>query len=255
MDLPDIIDNKFPNFLDNAENRRIAINEAVKEHKLRKAGKDTRNFQVVSKASSDRHVKVDILFPLNILWDAASLGRNQFFDSPFYWLRDTIDFLLNSTDAVVGVRQHPRERVFKQFGTGDKLGEYLIKRFGHHPRFYFISCDEKINTYLLIENCKIVLPYTSTVGIEAAMMGKTVILESNVYYNNQPFVLTARSKEDYFQKIKKAYEKKDGAAYQSGKGIKNQESGWLLYFLVNKCIGAFSDFGLDPEDFEKWTQK
>lgn len=253
-DLPDIIENKFPNFLDSDENRQIAINEAIKEHELRKGGMDSRGFQVVSTAASDRPVKVDILFPLNILWDAASLGRNQYFDSPFYWLHETIDFILKNTNASIVVRQHPRERVFERYGTGKILGEYLLKQFGHHQRFKFISCNEKINTYLLIEKCKVVLPYTSTVGIEAALMGKKVILESSVYYKNQPFVIKASSKQDYFDKIKKAYEE-FGTVHQTFTVSEGHDRGWLLYFLVNKCIGAFSDFGLDPLDFEKWTLK
>ena len=253
-DLPGIIEDNLSDFLDSYENKQIAINDAIKEHKLRKSGKDSRAFQVVSATESDTPVKVDILIPLNILWDAASLGRNQFFESPFYWLHETIDFILNHTDANVVVRQHPRERVFEVYGTGKILGEYLQQKFGNHSRFKFISCNENINSYLLIEKCKVVLPYTSTVGIEAALMGKTVILESSVYYRDQPFVIKANSKQDYFEKIKKYYEEFD-PTHQSLNQNESHAIGWLFYFLLNKCIGVFSDFGLDPADFEKWAPK
>jgi hypothetical protein len=253
-DLPDIIENNMPDFLDSDENKQIAINNGIKEHKLRKNGKDSGAYQIVSTIESDMPVEVDILILLNILWDSASLGRNQFFESPFYWLQETIDFILKNTDAKVVVRQHPRERVYEKYGTGRILGEYLQYQFGNHPRFKFIFCNENINTYLLIKKCKVVLPYTSTVGIEAALMGKRVILESSVYYKDQPFVIKASSKKEYFEKIKKFYEEFD-PAHQNFANNEGHDRGWLLYFLVNKCSGVFSDFGLDPSDFEKWTPK
>ncbi len=180
-DLPDIIENNMLDFLDSDKNKQIAKDCAIKEHNLRKNAKDSRSYQVVPTTESDMPVEVDILIPLNILWDAASLGRNQFFESPFYWLCETIDYILKYTNAKVAVRQHPGERRYKQYGTGKILGEYLRDKFGNYSRFKFIACDENINTYLMIKKCKVVLPYTSTVGLEAALMGKKVILESNVY--------------------------------------------------------------------------
>lgn len=253
-DLLDIIKNNMPEFMDSKENRLIAINEAIKEHTLRRNGKDSRAYQIVSTDKSDPAVEVDILIPVNILWDAASLGKNQFFETPLCWLHETIDFILTNTTAQVVVRQHPAEREFEIYGTGKKLGEFLQKKFRGDSRCKFISCNDNINTYLLIERCKVVLPYTSTVGIEAALMGKTVILESNVYYKDQPFVHKANSKKDYFEKIKKAYEE-FGIAHQALAPNQSNETGWLLYFLLNKCSTVYSNFGLDPMDFEKWAPK
>ena len=250
-DLPDIIEKNMTDFLDSEENKQIAKNEAIKEHKLRKNGEDSRTYQIVSTNKSDMAVEVDILIPINIFWDAASLGRNRFFETPLFWLQETIDFILTKTTARVVVRQHPGEREFELYGTGKKLGEYLLNQFNNHPRFRFISCNDNINTYLLIEQCKVVLPHTSTVGIEAALMGKKVIIESSVYYKDQPFVVKAESKEDYFCKIKHFYEKFD----RSQKNLKDNisyEKSLLLYFMLTRCSIVESNFGLDPLDFEKW---
>lgn len=253
-DLPDTVKKNMTDFLDSTENKQIAINEAIKEHKLRKNGQDARTYQIVSTCKSDTPVEVDILIPINILWDAASLGKNQFFESPLFWLQETINFILTKTTARVVVRQHPAEREFEIYGTGKKLGEYLQNQFGNHPCFRFISCNDNINTYLLLEQCKVVLPHTSTVGIEAALMGKKVIIESSVYYKDQPFVVKAESKEDYFNKIKQFYEEYD----QFHNNIKDNigyENALLLYFLLTQCSIVESNFGLDPLDFENWTPR
>ncbi len=67
-------------------------------------------------------------------------------------------------------------------------------------------------------------------------------------------MIKAGSKKDYFEKIKKYYEEFD-TIQQTFSQNQELDKGWLLYFLLNKCNGIFSDFGLDPSDFEKWTQK
>ena len=254
FDLPDIINKNVPEFLDSKKNRKIAISEGIKEHKLRKQGQDSRAYQIVSTYKSDIPPEADILIPVNILWDAASLGRNRFFETPLHWLIETIEFILSKTTAKIVVRQHPGERRFEIYGTGKKLGEYLRNKFLDHPRLRFISYNDNVNTYLLIEKCKVVLPYTSTVGLEAALMGKKVILESTVYYKDQTFVQSADSKKDYFEKIKKAYEEFD-TGRQASDPVPGGDTGWILYFLLNKCNAVYSDFGLDPKDFEKWTKK
>jgi len=251
-DLPDIIEKNMTDFLDSEENKQIAKNEAINEHKLRKGGQDSRTYQIVSTSESDMPVEVDILIPINIFWDAASLGRNRFFENPLFWLQETIDFILTKTTARVVVREHPGERRFGLYGTGKKLGEYLQDHFNNHPRFRFISCNDNINTYLLIEKCKLVLPYTSTVGIEAALMRKKIIIESNVYYKDQPFVVKAESKKDYFNKIKHFYDEYDQSRNKLQDNI-SYEKALLFYFMLTRCSTVESNFGLDPLDFEKWT--
>ncbi|MDY6952602.1 MAG: hypothetical protein SWE60_13910 [Thermodesulfobacteriota bacterium] len=234
--------------------RDLAIREAKKEVALRQHGKDRRKSQLVSLDAKTLINDVDVVMPLNIFWDAAALYRNRFFETPYHWLMETIDFILKQTKAKLAVRQHPHERDFAAYGTGSSLGASLKQTFGHDPRFMFLSCDDPINTYRLFEKAQVVLPYTSTVGIEAALMGKSVIIESSVYYGNQPFVTRAESKADYFKKIKEAC----GSPAKSSPHIlsgSTKEDGWLLYFLLNRCQGITSEFGLDPSDVQKWAAK
>jgi len=234
--------------------RDLAISEAQKEVALRQQGKDMRKSQIVSLDANPLIDDVDVVMPLNIFWDAAALYRNRFFETPYHWLMETIDFILKHTKAKLAVRQHPHERAFAAYGTGSSLGASLKQTFGHDPRFMFFSCDDRINTYRLLEKAKVVLPYTSTVGIEAALMGKRVIIESCVYYGNQPFVRKAESKADYFKKIKAACESAVTSSPDLLSGS-SKEDGWLLYFLLNRCQGITSEFGLDPSDVQKWAQK
>lgn len=78
----------------------------------------------------------------------------------------------------------------------------LKNRFGNNPRFTYISSDDEINTYNLIKSAKLVLPHTSTIGIESVLLGKPVVMATYSYYSNMSFVKKAKSKEEYFFMIK-----------------------------------------------------
>jgi len=160
------------------------------------------NSYVYQKVKYDEKInnyKYDIIVPLNICWDAAALGYESIFESIGEWLIETINYILENTDANVVVRQHPAERFFN---SGEDIELELKNRFGDNFRFTYISSDAEINTYSLIKNAKLVLPHTSTIGIESALLNKPVVMATYAYYSNMSFVKKAKSKEEYFSFIK-----------------------------------------------------
>ena len=226
--------------------REAALELARNTYELRLFGKDDRSTQPTSEETESIGTW-DIVIPMNIFWDAAALGRNRLFESPYSWLVQTISHILFNTPFSVALRQHPHEKNFlNQFETGTLLGTALLSRFEGHPRFKFISCTDPINTYHLIETCNLVLPFTSTVGIEAALMGKQVIVASDVYYANEPFVSKAQSVEDYFKQISEST--------PTDLSENAEQRAWLFYFLVTQTPYLHLPFGLDPADVQQWCQ-
>lgn len=160
--------------------------------------------------------KYDVIIPLNISWDAAALKKERLFDTVEQWVIETIEFVLNNTEGSVAVRQHPAESfvdsanhfflkyndIEVKYKSGEDLYNKLIKLYGNNSRFRYIKSEEDINTYELIEKSKVVLPHTSTVGLEAMLMGKNVLLASDAYYSNIGILDLIPSKEDYFSMIK-----------------------------------------------------
>lgn len=146
-----------------------------------------------------------ILIPLNIFWDAAAFTDEDIFDSFEEWLIDTITFILNETNEKIYVRQHPAEKNYK---SGVDLKNKLIRLFGENNNFVFIDCNSLIDTYDLLKKVKIVLPNTTTLGLEALIMGKTVILKNDVYYADEPGMLKANNQKEYFDLIKNNLEER-----------------------------------------------
>ena len=122
----------------------------------------------------------DIVIPLNIAWDAAALDRDDIFHSELEWLNETLLYILQYTDANVIIREHPLQNDYKYY-YHDNLKKELPIIEENNDRIYFAGASDRVNIYQLVKHCKLVLPYTSTVGLEAAMMEKNVILHTKVY--------------------------------------------------------------------------
>ncbi len=230
--------------------KKLAIRLAKKSFSNCTVGRDRLGAQVVPLDDAVSLPAFDVLIPLNIFWDASALNKIDMFGTPYHWIKQTLSFILDNTQAKVAVRQHPHERLFENFTTGKLLAEDLAQEFGNNPRYQFYAATDPVNTYALLRQTQVVLPFTSTLGIEAALLGKRVILASDVYYSNQPFVKKSHSKQEYFTAIAEAL---DPQAPWPPLAAEDRDDAWLLYFLLVNCTCIFTDFGLDPRDVKKWT--
>lgn len=228
--------------------RELAITIAKSNLAQRFKGSDFRHFQVQPFDADSNTKPIDILMPLNIECDTAGLGQHRFFRSTSEWVIETVDFVLSRTRASIAVRFHPGERWRDQLYRNNALENELAHRFGSHPRFQCYPCVAQVNTYQILMGATVVLPCSSTVGLEAAAVGKHVVVESRCYYSDMPFVQRAECKADYFHKIQ--------AAFQANNHISREitDAAWLFYFIVTCAHPIFVDFTAQPGDFMKWVQ-
>lgn len=218
------------------------------KERYRKRAKEELNLQIsgndtckISSENDKVEYSSDIFIPLNIEWDSAALGIDKIFEDSFQWIKETVEFILKNTDYTIIMRQHPHERAFKS-------SIFLKQWFENVPydkkRIRFVLCDETISTYSILKNVKVVLPYSSTVGIEAAMMGKNVVVHNNCYYSKLPFVISCDSKEKYFEMIVKCIEQNIPNQYVN-------EAEICYYFLLCYSWIRNTDFTPIPEDFNR----
>jgi len=222
-----------------------AILFAKQDFQLRIEGADKAQYQVISSSKVHQNLAAEVLIPLNIEYDAAALGMHYLFNDAIEWLLETIEFILHNSNRIVVVRQHPAER--HAYCKSDlDIGDILSKRFGNHDCFHFISAEEKINTYDLLNSASIVLPFVSTVGVEAAGLGKTVLISGNSYYSDLGFVWSAQSKKEYFNLLLKGL-KGDLPFFPD-----QEKKAWLCYYLTQVCNRVWTVFTPQSSDFKKW---
>jgi hypothetical protein len=217
--------------------------EAQNELQRRMQGRDVFAYQTI--ASSSQAEPIGALLPLNQSFDTSALGRHRVFGSQTEWMLETVAWVLEHTDESIVVRRHPVERKYNMQSTDD-YAQRLHERFGPHPRLRYIAAESAVNTYDLIREAKVVVPHVSTVGIEAAVLGKPVVSQSASYYADLGFVWSATSREEYFNFLRR------GLAGELVVTAAQQEAAWRCYYLTQVCNFYHTSF--DPLDFEAWVQ-
>src|SRR5262249_52842409 len=145
----------------------------------------------------------DVLIPMNVDFDTAALGRHVHFEDTTEWVCETAQFALSRSSSRVVVRQHPSERRELERSRLD-LRQRLFERFGDNGRVRFVAAEDPVSTYDLVRDARVVVPFVSTFGVEAAALGKTVIAAGASYYTELGFAYSARSRAAYFELLDRA---------------------------------------------------
>ena len=185
------------------------------------------------------------LLCLNYRADTAALLRNDLFPTVIDWVRAVATWAVRSGRRVI-VRQHPCEKLPK-FRSTDDLGAvvHAADPSGNFARF--VSAHDPVNTYDLMRAAACVLPFTSRVGIEAAMLGRPVILGSKVFYRGLGFTHDADTEQHYFTAIEEAI---------SGRlkvGQEQRRRAAIAYFAVSEQTRIKTLLTAIPADFMKWS--
>jgi hypothetical protein len=139
-----------------------------------------------------------ILLPANVLGDSLTLGRHIFSESMTEWMIRTIKYFIERDDVQFIIRIHPGE----QIGWGPSVFDILTEEYPSLPEnIHLLPADAKINTYDLVAIADVGLVFTTTVGMEMAMVGLPVIVSGETHYREKGFTLDANSWDSYLKTL------------------------------------------------------
>ena len=139
-----------------------------------------------------------VLLPANVLGDSLTLGRHIFSKSMTDWMVRTIEYFSKRGDIQFVIRVHPGE----QIGWGPSVFEILTEKFPTlSENIHLLSADAKVNTYDLVNAADFGLVFTTTVGMEMAMIGLPVIVTGQTHYRGKGFTLDVDSWDSYFETL------------------------------------------------------
>ena len=225
--------------------REILTSAATENLRLRMKGEDEYRLQP-KPSGSDGTQKCDILLPLNYRADTAALCRQKVFGSVLEWVVAVCTWIEAHPPYHLVIRQHPCERIPEYRGT-DNWELHLGKFPSFGNRIHLVKAEADVNTYDLLSRAKVVLPFTSRVGIEAAMMLKPVILGSQCYYAGCGFTADAKSSGEYFVLLEKAL------TGELPTDQRQADLAGLCYYIAERCLSLRTSFTPQPGDFIRWV--
>jgi hypothetical protein len=137
----------------------------------------------------------------NVVWDSAVLGRGRTHSTMREWIVDTIGWFARRPDWQLVVRTHPHEAVW---GSNEPVGQLIRAAFPQLPEnVRLVLPSDPVNTYSLLPITALGLVFSTTVGLEMAMDGLTVVTAAHVHYAGRGFTIDPTSGEAYHAELKR----------------------------------------------------
>lgn len=156
-------------------------------------------------------LKCDIAVFTNLIWDSAAFERETVFSGQFDWISQIIQWAQKHSEFQLAIRIHPAETVDLYNKTEEKMSIFIKKRFPTLPKnTAVIEPDNALNSYQLVREAKVVTVYSSSIGLESALKGKTVLMAGWSHYAMDGIAIVPKDAMDYFQKLERALKDADG---------------------------------------------
>jgi hypothetical protein len=137
----------------------------------------------------------------NVVWDSAVLGKGRTHATMREWLIDTIRWFAGRTGWQVVIRTHPHEDLW---GSNEPVGKFIRQAYPELPgNVRLILPSDPINTYSLLPLANLGMVFSTTVGLEMAMEGLTVVTAGKVHYAGRGFTVDANSREEYYEELER----------------------------------------------------
>jgi len=135
----------------------------------------------------------------NVIYDTSQVHSNVVFSHMFTWLEVVQEIIRSHPETLFVIRAHPDEM---RPGTAKQSRESVrdwVTQGGvdRLSNVVFIDSLEYVSSYELIQRAKFVMVYSSSIGLEAALMGKPVLCAGKARYTQYPMVFFPQSVESY----------------------------------------------------------
>ena len=124
----------------------------------------------------------------NVVFDTSQKHSNVVFASMFEWLDEVLGLVKSHPDTLFVLRAHPDENRPRKEAAESVADWVKRNRADELENLLFISPDEYLSSYELIQRSKFVLIYNSTIGLEAAIMGAAVLCGGRARFTQLPTV-------------------------------------------------------------------
>ena len=174
----------------------------------------------------------------NVIFDTSQEHANTVFPHMFAWLEQVLDIIKTHPDTLFVLRAHPDEaRPGK--ASCESVGDWAQRhRIADLPNVIFVDAGETFSSYELIKRSKFVMMYTSTIGLEASLLGAVVLCGGKARFNKLPTVYFPQTQDEYRQQ---ADELLYSETISPPSQFRHNARRYLYYELYRSAL-SFADF-------------
>lgn len=177
----------------------------------------------------------------NVIFDTSQPHANTVFEDMFQWLDLVLEVIKSHRDTLFVIRAHPDELRVRKSSRETVQGWVDRHEVQKEPNVVFVSPNEVLSSYELIQKSKFVMIYNSTIGLEASIMGAAVLCAGRARFTQYPTVFFPQSVKAYRDELEKFLNK---GRIDVPANFKRNARRFLYYQLFRTSL-PFGDF-LEP---------
>jgi hypothetical protein len=175
----------------------------------------------------------------NVIFDTSQIHANTVFPTMFSWMDLVHELIKVHPETLFVIRAHPDE-----LRSGKQSRESVPGWIDRHgvdqlPNVVFVGPKEYLSSYELIQRSKFVMVYNSSIGLEAALMGKVVLCGGKARYTQYEIVSFPDTPAEYRRKAEE-FLSAEGALEIPEQNMVNARN--FMYYQQFKASLSFEDF-------------
>lgn len=126
----------------------------------------------------------------NVVYDTSQVHANVVFPHMFAWLDYVLEIIHQHPETLFVIRAHPDEmRPNSKKISRESVRDWVKRnRVDRLTNVVFIDSQEYLSSYELIQRSKFVIVYNSSIGLEATLLGISVLCGGKARYTQYPMV-------------------------------------------------------------------
>jgi len=177
----------------------------------------------------------------NVIFDTSQPHANTVFEDMFDWLDLTLEVIRAHPETLFVIRAHPDELRVRKASRETVAAWVEASGADREPNVVFVGPKETLSSYELIQKSKFVMVYNSTIGLEASIMGATVLCAGKARFTQYPTVYFPQNVDEVRRKMEEFLD-----AESIEVPAEFQRNGRrLLYYQLYKTSLPFGEF-LEP---------
>jgi hypothetical protein len=133
----------------------------------------------------------------NVVFDTSQIHANHIFDDMFEWLDDLAATVDRHPETLFVFRAHPDEDRPGKESQESVERWFRASTLASRPNAVLIEPAQPVSSYDLVRQSKFVLVYSSSVGLEASVLGVPVLCAGRARYTQVASVFRADSRAEY----------------------------------------------------------
>ena len=168
-----------------------------------------------------------VLVLTNVEWDAQGNYKENVYTSMNEWIINIIKLAKKYKDIKFVFRCHPAEVTGRRVSS-IRTANFIEKNTSGLKNIVIIKSEEQVSTYKLIEQSKSVIVYATKTSIEAACLGKSVLVCGESFIRGKKIGVDLKDKRDLEKMFLKSF-------YDHKVNIERSLS-YAYYFFFNEMI-------------------